>query len=288
MRTYSCDTRNMAVRMYVDKKLGSLRHIQQITDIGKSSVQRWTKQHPYGRALAAQRRRSSLFAKAGQVITDFLREKPLVTAEHIRAHLRQQCNLHGSVSTVSRTVRRLGWTPKRPSISTHDDSDPELLSQRVAFTAKVASIEPTDVVSIDESAFYLNMSPARGYAPRGARFHVTRTKKLPRTRMTLMLAVAASGVVGWELFQGNGNGKNFGEFITNLDFGSHKYALLDNVKFHDCKIVRQAFDGRHVEALFLPKYTPQWQPVEHVFHTLKHQYRHTDMCEGSFEERVLG
>jgi transposase len=39
--------------------------------------------------------------------------------------------------------------------------------------------------------------------------------------------------------------------------------------------------------LYLPLYTPQWQPIEYVFGTIKRYYRSFDFEDGLFEERVI-
>ena len=95
-----------------------------------------------------------------------------------------------------------------------------------------------------------------------------------RTKMTLLMAVGMQGVVGWELWEGNCNKETFAQFVNNLQLSDiHQYLLMDNVvcfSFHYAEPVKRALKTRGISPLFLPPYTPQWQPIEHVFHTLKH------------------
>jgi transposase len=285
--TYSCDTRNLVVRLYMQKGVGSFHKVAALTDIAKSTVQRWVAAHPFcRRSQQHSNPRRSLFQHATHHIQTFLSQNPQVTAALVKKHLLSQHGICTSTSTVARTIKRMGWTCKLPSISTADAADPSIAARREAFKRLAAHINPTDVISVDESSFYLKMCPSKGYAPKGKRFHLSRDIRLRRIRMTLLMAISTTGVVGWELFEGNCNAQRFALFLQQTDFEGRRYVLLDNVRFHHSCVVKQAFEAKDVSALYLPPYTPQWQPIEYAFHSIKHQYRQTHPSDGTFWERV--
>ena len=48
---------------------------------------------------------------------------------------------------------------------------------------------------------------------------------------------------------------------------------MDNLGSHKAKAVRQAIRASHARLLFLPKYSPDLNPIEQVFSKLKHLLR---------------
>lgn len=60
---------------------------------------------------------------------------------------------------------------------------------------------------------------------------------------------------------------------------------MDNVAFHRSKSVDTISHDRRLEALFIPPYTPDFNPIENVFGALKTIYRKLEF-ESRMEDRV--
>ena len=136
---------------------------------------------------------------------------------------------------------------------------------------------------MDESCFYEDMVPSYGYARRGKRLAVSRSLR-HKSHRTLLMAINTKGVVGWQVIDGPCRSNQFSEFIDKLPAGSR--LLLDNASIHKTFGVKDAAARRGVRLLFLPPYTPQWQPVEMFFSALKRAYRRVDRSCGSIDDRV--
>jgi transposase len=149
-----------------------------------------------------------------------------------------------------------------------------LAEERLAFAAKYSREPQEAFVSVDETAIYVDMKPSHGYAPRGARLSHTQTPR-HRTRMTLLLAISTQGVVLSRLLPGSAKGPSFAQFINDLAAVSQPRTriLLDNASIHKTRAVQQAARSGNAELVYLPPYTPQFQPVEHCFSVLKSRYR---------------
>ena len=87
------------------------------------------------------------------------------------------------------------------------------------------------------------------------------------------MAVSNDRVLGWTIQEGSINSTMFATFITTLDFDGRDVAFLDNASIHKSGSVMNAFRNKQVTPLFLPPYTPQFQPIEHCFSVLKHRFR---------------
>jgi transposase len=130
-------------------------------------------------------------------------------------------------------------------------------------------------VFIDETWTKTNMTPLRGWCPRGARLRA----KAPFGRwqtMTFIAALRCDRIDAPCLFDGPINGEAFlayvkGFLVPTLHPGD--VVIMDNLASHRSKAVRQAIRRAGAKLLFLPKYSPDLNPIEQVFSKLKHLLR---------------
>jgi transposase len=132
------------------------------------------------------------------------------------------------------------------------------------------------VVSIDETCFYVVDRLRYGYAVRGrrARLMTDKPRKVSNVRRcTVLAAIASDGVVDFELMEGSCNQDVFSRFVSRLDVPIGTVLLMDNVRFHDTKRVRDAISARGFESVFTPPYSPWCNPIELAFSKIKTAYR---------------
>lgn len=119
------------------------------------------------------------------------------------------------------------------------------------------------------------MAPLRGWGPRGARLMA----KAPFGRWTTMTFIAALRHDRLEapcLFDGPINGLSFLAYIEQVlvpTLSPGDIVVMDNLGSHRGKRVRQAIRRAGAKLLFLPKYSPDLNPIEQVFAKLKHLLR---------------
>ena len=53
------------------------------------------------------------------------------------------------------------------------------------------------------------------------------------------------------------------------------YLAIDHVSFHCCKLVRKVVEAARRELIYLPKYSPDLNPIEHPWHRIKQRVRKT-------------
>ena len=128
---------------------------------------------------------------------------------------------------------------------------------------------------IDETWAKTNMTPQRGWCPRGERLKA----KAPFGRwktLTFIAALRCDQLTAPCLFDGPINGESFlayveTQLIPTLRPGD--VVIMDNLGSHRGKRVRRAIRQAGAKLLFLPKYSPDLNPIEQVFAKLKHQLR---------------
>ena len=127
------------------------------------------------------------------------------------------------------------------------------------------------------------MAPLRGWGLRGERVK----GKAPFTRwktMTFIAALRLDGIAAPCLFDGPINGEVFLAWVRQVlvpTLRPGEIVILDNLGSHRGKAVRRAIREAGAKLLFLPKYSPDLNPIEQIFSKLKHLLRKA--CARSYE-----
>jgi transposase len=114
MNAYSEDLRKKIV-VAVERGMPKIEAAR-VFGVGVSSVKRYVATYREGRSLAPKKRPGSvpkLDDDARKLLEANLEERPEATLPQRREFLRQVCGVSVSDSTVSRTLRRMGWTRKK-------------------------------------------------------------------------------------------------------------------------------------------------------------------------------
>jgi transposase len=136
-------------------------------------------------------------------------------------------------------------------------------------------IDPARLVFIDETWTKTNMAPLRGWNPRGQRL----TAKVPQGRWTTMIFLTAlrhDRVEAPWLIEGPINGDSFRLYIDKVLIPTLRpgdIVIMDNLGSHRSSAVRQALRTVGAKLFFLPKYSPDLNPIEMLFSKLKHGLR---------------
>lgn len=136
-------------------------------------------------------------------------------------------------------------------------------------------IDPARLVFIDETWTKTNMAPLRGWAPVGQRIKA----KVPHGRwktMTFLAALRHDRVTAPWLIDGPINGERFLLYVEEVLVPTLKpgdIVVMDNLGSHKGKAVRRAIRRAGGRLFFLPKYSPDLNPIEQFFAKLKHWLR---------------
>jgi transposase len=152
---------------------------------------------------------------------------------------------------------------------------PDVARRREQWTKYRGRISAQRLVFIDETWTKTNMAPLRGWAPRGQRLRA----KVPHRRwktMTFLAALRHDRIDAPWLVDGPINGERFLLYVEQEllpTLGPGDLVIMDNLGSHKGKAVRRAIRSAGAKLLFLPKYSPDFNPIEQVFSKLKHLLR---------------
>ena len=136
-------------------------------------------------------------------------------------------------------------------------------------------IDPSRLVFIDETWARTNMAALRGWAPRGERLKAAAPHRRWKT-MTFLAALRSDRIEAPWLLDGPINGESFRTYVEEVlvpTLSPGDIVILDNLGSHKGAAVRRAIRAAGARLFFLPKYSPDLNPIEQLFAKLKHWLR---------------
>lgn len=119
------------------------------------------------------------------------------------------------------------------------------------------------------------MAPLRGWAPRGRRLKA----KVPQGKwktLTFLAALRHDRIDAPWLLDGPIDGVRFHTYVEKVllpTLAPGDIVIMDNLGSHKGKAVRRVIRQAGAKLFFLPKYSPDLNPIEQVFSKLKHLLR---------------
>src|SRR5258708_27166814 len=116
------------------------------------------------------------------------------------------------------------------------------------------------------------MAPLRGWAPRGQRIKA----KVPHGHwqtMTFLAALRHDRITAPWLIEGPINGETFQLYVEKVLVPTLRpgdIVIMDNLGSHKRKAVRRAIRAAGARLFYLPKYSPDLNPIEQFFAKFKH------------------
>lgn len=136
--------------------------------------------------------------------------------------------------------------------------------KRREFVKTIKTIDITKLVASDESSINLSYSRNYGRAPKNKRIKEGR-KDVRFQRKSILSTMRLSGEMCPVVFSGTLNKELFSEYIkTQLkpNFSADDILLLDRSSVHTSKLVIKTLDECGIKYLFLPPYSPDFNPIE--------------------------
>ena len=155
---------------------------------------------------------------------------------------------------------------------------PDVARRREQWAERQDQIDPERLVFIDETSTKTNMEPLRGWSPLGARL----VAKVPHSHWktsTFIAALRCDRIEAPWLLDGPVNAAAFKTYVEKVlapTLRPGDLVIMDNLSSHKGKAIRQAIRKAGAKLFFLPKYSPDLNPIEQVFAKLKHLLRKAD------------
>ena len=132
-------------------------------------------------------------------------------------------------------------------------------------------LDPDRLVFLDETAATTTMARRYGRARRGQRCRLAVPLGHRRTT-TVTAALRSTGLLATTLFEGATNRERFLGYVQDTLIPALKpgdTVVMDNLPVHKVDGVRQTIEAAGAPLLFLPPYSPDFNPIEQAFAKLK-------------------
>ncbi len=224
-----------------------------------------------------------------QFLCDSVACQPDVALVELQAELREACDVEVSLQTVARSLQREGYTMKTVHCLLSDSSRLTISMKKVTRPALERNEQdheeykvlvtthycPDQLVFADESHFNrLTLRRPYAWSIRGER--ACRYEFFHRgTKYSMLPALSLDGVIHLEVLENAITGNDFREFVQGLLPCMNQWPMLksvlvvDNASIHKVEGIRKMVEEHSARLLFLPSYSPDLNPIELTFSSIK-------------------
>jgi transposase len=143
---------------------------------------------------------------------------------------------------------------------------------RAAWRVSVArTIDPRRLVFVDEMGTNISLCALYAYAPKGRRAYT----RVPRNRganTTLLASMSLEGMGPCLAVEGATTATVFEVYVEQVlapTLRRGQIVVMDNLSAHKSERARELIEGRGCQLLFLPPYSPDFNPIEEAFSKIK-------------------
>ena len=133
------------------------------------------------------------------------------------------------------------------------------------------TIHPRKLLFVDEIGTNTSLSPRYAYSPKGKRAYA----QVPRNRRantTLLASMSLEGMGPCLAVEGATTTTVFETYVEKIlapSLRGGQIVVLDNLSAHKSERVRELIEGQGCQLLFLPPYSPDFNPIEEAFSKIK-------------------
>ena len=148
---------------------------------------------------------------------------------------------------------------------------------RAAWQVMVAAaVEPEKLLFVDECGVHTSLAPIYGYAPRGERLHLSVPRNRGKNTTTLLSSMTIEGMGPSLAVEGATTAQVFETYVERVlapSLEPGQVVIMDNLGAHRPRRIGELIEERGCELLYLPAYSPDYNPIEEAFAKVKHLLR---------------
>jgi len=244
-------------------------------DIGPATAVRWAKRVETTGDVAPLKmggdRRSQRIEAHAEFILGEIKTKPDTTIMELRDKIRERHGLSFGYGTVWRFLSRHKITRKKKTGHASEQERDDVEASREAWFEGQLDLDPTKLVFIDETSLSTSMARRFGWAPRGERCRAS----IPFAHWKTTTFVAGLRVDSLDapmMIEGALDGEAFRAYVEQVlapTLSQGDTVVMDNVPLHKVAGVGEAIAAKGARVLYLPAYSPDFDPIEKFFSKFK-------------------
>ncbi len=143
---------------------------------------------------------------------------------------------------------------------------------RAAWRVMVARVvDPRKLVFVDECGTHTSLAPTYGYSPKGERLKLSVARNRGRNT-TLLASISLEGMGPSMAVEGSTTREVFETYLEQVllpELEEGQVVVMDRLPAHKPNRVRDLIEGRGLELIYLPSYSPDYNPIEEAFSKIK-------------------
>lgn len=288
MQAYSPDLRRRIVNAVGRGETKT--EVARTFEVSRSSVKRYVKMDLESDSLEPSKQPGptpKLDDTAQKLLQADLEERPAATLAQRCSYLMELAGVSIGVSTLWRTLKRLGYSHKKRSVEASERDEFDRAAWKVLV---VDQIEADRFVFVDEMGSNTSLYPLCAWSLSGERARCT----VPRNRgknSTLVASMTIEGMGPALVMEGSTDSEVFETYIEKFlapSLQSGQVVVMDNLNIHKSERVREMIEEAGCELLYLPTYSPDLNPIEPAFAKVKVMLRRAEARAREILVEALG
>ncbi len=196
------------------------------------------------------------------VVKALVEAQPDALLEELCERFAEKTGLNVSLSTLQRALQSLELSVKKTLIASEQETQ-WVKDLRFAHRVWSFTVNPRNLVFIDETGMHLGFTRLYGRGPKGERLYDTESPTNRGQNISLMGGMSIDGLIATLSIVGSVNTDVFLLYIQEIlipQLWVGAIVLMDNLPVHHAHEVRVAIEAVGAKLVFLPPYSPDLSP----------------------------
>jgi len=252
---------------------GSIREVADRFDVSPSYVSKVGRRFRLTGQRTTKRRggqRRPILEGREDLLRARVTEAPDATLVELRAWLEETQAIKISVGALWAALARLELSYKK-SAHAAEQERPDVQEERQTWLAAQPALDATRLVFLDETWLATNMARRCGRCARGQRLKAAMPYGHWKTT-TFLAGLSHDRVIAPLVLDGPIDGESFRAYVEQFlapALRPGQIVMMDNLLSHKVAGVRAAIEAVGAHVLYLPRYSPDLNPIENLFARLK-------------------
>lgn len=148
---------------------------------------------------------------------------------------------------------------------------PDVREKRETWVKTISEYSPEKLVYLDESGVNTDMTRIYGRAVGGARVVDNAPINTP-VNTTILSSIRLNGETAYTTYSGGTTGDKFVEYLKEVlipTLNKGDVIIMDNMRSHHVKAVKDVVEKAGMVLLYLPPYSPDFNPIEKMWSKIK-------------------
>ncbi|MGH9422488.1 MAG: IS630 family transposase [Thermoanaerobaculia bacterium] len=262
------------LRERVLEATGSIREVAKRFGVSPSYVSKvGARQRLTGQRTTKPRggQRRAILAGREEVLRARVEEVPDATLAELRGWLLDVHGIKICVGALWNALRRMELSFKKKRAYAAEQERPDVRQEREAWLAAQPALDATKLVFLDETWLSTNMARRSGRCPKGQRLKAAIPYGHWKTT-TFLAGLCHDGWIAPLVLDGPIDAESFRAYVEQfLAPALHpgQIVIMDNLASHKVAGIREAIEAVGAYVLYLPRYSPDLNPIEQLFAKLK-------------------